>query len=444
MRRLLIIGGGPAGNAAALAAIDHGCNSVSIVERESFGGTCTNRGCIPTKFLLSRSVAGPETGAAAPAWARLVAHKNALVKGLAKSIETRLAAAGVEIHRGTASFVAPHEVRVARISGGESTIEAEQVVIATGSVPAGLPGSPRDGERVITSDDALDLSSLPPSIAVIGSGAVGAEFSTIFARLGVKVDIIEATDRLFPAEDPDVDRLFRAVYERLGVAVHVGDPVETIELRPQGVAVVLRSGAVVEAAKALVAIGRTLGTSGLGLDRAGVTLDARGGVVVGGDLRTSAEHVFAAGDATGRVLLAHAASFMGGVAARSALGLTPGKVPYDSIPWATFTSPEVASVGLTLEAATRRGLASKADTVPLMDNVKARIDRTTEGFVKVVSERDGGRLLGATIVGPHASDMIHSLALAVHQGMTVSDLQGFTFIHPSLSESIGDLVMSMR
>ncbi len=397
LKQCIIIGGGPAGTAAALAAIDAGLASVLLVERDAFGGTCTNRGCIPTKFFLSRSDAfskdGGQGGISASEWGRVLAHKNALVQGLSRSIEATCRAKGIEIARGSARFISPHEIEVLD-RGGERTIyTGERIIIATGSRPAEIHGSPCDGVSIITSDDALDLKQLPSSIAIIGSGAVGAEFAHIFTRLGVRVTLLEAASRLFPAEDPDVDTVFRKIYARMGVVVHTGDPVAGIEIRGGGssVAVMLGSGEVVEAEKALVGIGRTLETQHLDCEAAGLELSRRGGIVVDNDLRTSQPHILAAGDVTGRMLLAHAASYMGEFAGRAATGQPFPPVPYHSIPWATFTTPEVAAVGLSLEAAERSGLVCTTASVPLMDNVKARIDRTTEGFFKIVVEKGDGQ-----------------------------------------------------
>jgi dihydrolipoamide dehydrogenase len=450
VKQCIIIGGGPAGSAAALAAAGAGLTSVLLVERDAVGGTCTNRGCIPTKFFLSRSeaIGRDRTGGLVSAgdWGRVLAHKNALVQGLSRSLEGTCRDRGVEIARGQARFVSPREIEVLDGAGGRVAYTGERFVVATGSRPAEIPGSPCDGVSVITSDEALGLRELPATMIIIGSGAVGAEFAFIFTRLGVAVTLIEGAPRLFPAEDPDVDAVFRTTYARMGVAVRTGDPVAGIEIRGGGssVAVTLRSGAVVEAAKALVGVGRILESKNLGCEAAGIEVDRRGGIVVDEHLRTSQPQILAAGDVTGRMLLAHAATYMGEFAGRQAAGLSFPPVPYHSIPWATFTTPEVAAVGLSVESAGRSGLSCVAASVPFMDNVKARIDRTTEGFVKVVAEKATGRLVGGTIVGPHASDMIHTIALAVHQGMTVSDMRGFTFVHPSIAESLGDLLASLK
>jgi len=442
-RKYLIIGGGPAGTAAAAAFAAAGeAGSVAIVERAEFGGTCTNRGCIPTKFLLARGERQQSAAAAdaRAAWSRVLGHKNGLVRGLSKSIDRDLVGRGVEIVRGTAKFVGPRALEVAG-PGGSVVVEGETIVLATGSEPAELPSAPFDGSTVISSTDALVLDPLPASLAVVGSGAVGAEFARVFALQGVAVTLVEAADRLFPAEDLDVDPVFHKVYAALGVTVHVGDPVEAIEKPPAGgVRLLLRSGAVIEAEKALVAVGRALSGRALGCEAAGIRLGGRGEVIVDEELRTSVAHILAAGDVNGRMLLAHAATRMGEIAARRALGDRTGVVPYGSIPWATFTEPEVAAVGMGVEAAVRAGIPHTTASAPMMDNVKARIDRATAGFLKLVIAQPSGKVIGATIVGAHASEMIHSIAMAVHQGMTVSDLRSFVFLHPSVSESIGDIV----
>lgn len=450
LKQCIIIGAGPAGSAAALAAVEAGLRSVVLVERDAFGGTCTNRGCIPTKFLLARSgsFAVPGAGSVpAPAeWSRTIQHKNALVLGLSRSIEERCRAGGVEIVHGRARFRGPHEIEVLHSGGARTGLEGERFVIAAGSRPAQIPGSPSNGRSIITSDEALSLDPLPASLAVIGSGAVGAEFAFIFQRLGVAVTVIEAADRLFPAEDPDVDGVFRKVYERIGIKVSTGDAVTGIVTPADGskVAVRLASGAVVEADKALVGVGRALESQHLDCEAAGVSTTGQGAVTVDDQLRTSQPHILAAGDVSGRMLLAHAASYMGEFAGRSAAGVSFPPVPYHAIPWVTFTSPEVAAVGMSVDGARKAGIDTVSDSAPFMGNVKARIDRRTDGFVKIVAERVTGRILGGTIVGEHAADLIHVLALAIKQGMTIGDLVGFVFAHPSTAETVADVVMKLR
>lgn len=430
VKELIIIGGGPAGNAAALAAAAAGCTSILLVEKDSMGGTCTNRGCIPTKFLLSRSE--PDGGGGE--WTKLLAHKRGLVQGLSRSIEARCAKEGVEIIKGRGRLIGPQEVQVDSLDGHTATYAARKIILAGGSAPAHLANCTFDGRTIITSDDALDLPSLPQSMAIIGSGAVGAEFAHIFTRLGVKVTLVEAFERLFPQEDPEVHDLFLKKYQQLGVDVIVGNPVVGIEVRNNRAVVTLHSGRTLDADQALVGVGRRLLSKELGLDAAGIQIGQRDEIPVDDDQRTAQPTIYAAGDITGKMLLAHVASFQGELAARRALNLPHPAVPYRSIPWATFTTPEVASVGITAVAADRMGIAHLAAVVPIMESIKARIDRKTDGFVKVIVEKMTGKVIGGTVVGPQASDIVHVIALAIHQSMTLGDLKGFCFAHPSIVE----------
>lgn len=443
IKDFIIVGGGPAGNAAALLAAARG-SSVLLVERDALGGTCTNRGCIPTKFYLSRSPGSAghaaEPGAGGGPWARLLGHKNALVRGLSRSIEAACGRSGVEIIKGGGRLQGPNRVSVTAADGSRSVHEGRIVILAAGSAPAGIAGVQPDGVDVITSTEALDLERLPASVAIVGSGAVGAEFAFIFSRFGVSTTIIEAADGLFPAEDPEVGELFLKVYDRIGVRVVVGDPVRGVERGGGRVRLALESGAIVEAEKALVAVGRSLGSGDLGCEDAGVRLGGRGEIVVDADQRTSVPTVLAAGDVTGRMLLAHVAAREGEHAVRRALGIDSEAVPYRSVPWATFTSPEVGSVGTGSAAAAKAGIEVVVGTARLMDNIKARIDRAADGFVRVVADRKTGVLVGGTVVGPQASDIVHVIALAVHQGLTLSGLEGLVFSHPGLCESIQDAV----
>lgn len=441
LKNLIIIGGGPAGNAAALTAAAAGCDAILLVEKDAMGGTCTNRGCIPTKFLLSRSeISGGSPGE----WEKLLAHKKGLVQGLSRSIESRCLKEKIEVVKGRGRLIGPTEVAVDLADGGTKIFKAGKVILATGSVPAQLPNSRSDGTTVIGSDEALELADLPKTMVIVGSGPVGAEFAQIFTRFGVIVSLIEAFDRIFPMEDREVHELFMKKYRQMGVDVRLGDPVAAIDVQGGRAVVKLKSGVVVEADRALIGIGRRLKTDELGLENVGISVGPRGEIPVDAELRTSQPTIYAAGDITGRMLLAHVASCQGEFAARRALGLPHPEIPYRSISWATFTKPEIASVGVTSESATRQGIEHRFAVVPLMENVKARIDRTTEGFVKIVVDNNEGRVIGGTVVGPQASDIVHILALAIHQRMTMGDLAGFCFNHPSVAEIIQDVIIKLK
>jgi dihydrolipoamide dehydrogenase len=441
VKKLVVIGGGPGGNAAALTAARHGAGEVVLVERDALGGTCTNRGCIPTKFLLSRLEEGVD---AAGGWPRLMAHKNALVRGLSASIGKSCRQAGVEVLTGRGRLAGPGFVEVEGGDGKVTRIETEQTVLAAGSAPAAIPGLDVDGKRIITSTEALDLPDPPPSMIVIGSGAVGSELALIFHRAGSRVTLVEAMDRLFPGEDREVHDLFDKLYGKLGIGVVTGDMVESVEGGgEEDCRVRLASGQLLEAHSVLVGVGRRLQTEGLGLETVGLEPGAGGEIVVDGELRTAREEIFAVGDVTGKLLLAHLASFQGLQAGLRAIGSPGREVPYHAVPWTIFTSPEVATVGLNETSASSAGHAFLAATVPWMDNIKARIDRTTDGFVKIVAERKTGRILGGTVVGPHASDMIHIIGSAVHHRHTVDDMAAMVFAHPGLAETIHEVLQKL-
>jgi len=442
MKDMIIIGGGPAGNAAALAARSAGVRSVVLVERDAMGGTCTNRGCIPTKLLLARSRhftrEGDGDGPAPGEWARTLTYKRGLVRGLSRSIGERCRQAGVEIVSGTGRLAGGMRVEVETVDGAVEEYEGRRIVLAAGSAPAVIPGATVDGKAIITSDEALELEEPPASLVVIGSGAVGSELACLFNRLGTRVTMVEAAERLFPHEDAGVGEIFGVHWERAGVEVVTGDPVERVEAGPGGAEVVLHSCRRIAAERVLVAVGRRLLGAGLRCELAGVELGPGGEVVVDAELRTTAEGVYAAGDVTGRMLLAHVATAEGEAAALAASGRAKPGIRYDAIPWATFTTPEVASVGLGADVAAARGIEVAAGSARFMDNVKSRIDRATEGFVKVVAERGTGRIIGATIVGAHASEMIHSLGVAIDSGLSASRLRRFVYLHPCASETITD------
>lgn len=445
MKRLIVLGCGPGGNAAALAAARHGCKEVVLVEKDAMGGTCTNRGCIPTKFLLSRLERNPPAPDRRDAeWGRLMAHKKSLLRGLSASIEKSCLAAGVEVVKGQGRLAGPDTVVVTGQGPGERKIAGDGIIIATGSVPAMPPAFEMDGHRVMTSTEALDLERPPASIAIIGSGAVGSEFAFIFQRAGARVTVIEGEKRLFPGEDENVHQVFAGLFEKMGIAYRTGSPVTSAVPGGSGATVRLASGEAIEVDKVLVGVGRRLLTSGLGLGEVGVERGDRGEIIVDDRLMTTREGIMAVGDVTGRLLLAHLASRQGVHAARTFLGRPSRGVPYDAVPWSIFTTPEIATVGLNEELAGRRGVRLISAAVPWMDNIKARIDRATEGFVKINADADTGKIIGGTIVGVHAADTIHIVSSFIHSGATVGDAAGMVFAHPGLAETISDVLQKLQ
>ena len=437
--KVIILGGGPGGNDAARRALDLG-HEIIIVEESLFGGTCTNRGCIPTKFLLSavKQHLPPRGELIDPgAWKKIQARKKALVNGLSRRIKQDLEEGGARVHRGRGSLSGPGEVTVAGEGGEITTLKGDAV-----SSTLNIPVFNIDGERVLTSDEALELPEVPRSMIVVGSGPVGAEFSLLLTRMGVEVTLLEALPHLLPLEDEDVGAVIQKEFGRLGIRTVTGARVISTEVAADGVTVRLEDGRSLTAEKALVSIGRSLNTRGIGLEESGVDTDGQGAVVVDGCMETSLGGVYAVGDITGKHMLAHVASAQGVAAVESISG---GGRPmnYESIPWAVFVAPEVATVGLNEKGALAADLEHLTGKAAWTGNIKARIDREQQGFIKIVAEKETGRLLGGTIVGPRASEMIHTLGLAMRGKLTADEFSRCIFLHPSLSESFQEAARSL-
>jgi dihydrolipoamide dehydrogenase len=434
---MVIIGGGPGGAELAGILARRG-RRVSLIERRAAGGTCTNRGCIPTKFLLegARNLAAREGETPRDAFARLQARKKALTDGLSRKMAADLREAGVELIAGSARFAGGLAVAWDG-EGGGGRIDAEGIVLATGSESIRLPQLPVDGERVLDSDQLLEIDHVPASLAIVGSGFIGCEFAFLFRMLGARVTVLELLPQILPAEDEDAAAVVRTSMERRGIDVRTGVSVEGASLDPSGdVALALTGGGSVAAERVLVSVGRRATTGGLDAGLAGVTLDARGAVVVDRFLESTARGVHAIGDVTGGMMLAHVATrqarFLGDVMTdRAAV-----PIDYDAIPWAVFTTPEVASVGVNRRTAAQRNLAVRTGTAHFTGNMKARIEGEQSGFVRIVAEAGSGRIVGGTIVGRKASEMIHILSMAVAGGLTTGELGNRVFAHPTLSEAI--------
>ena len=437
---IVVIGGGPGGYVAALRAAQLG-KKTCLVERQELGGVCLNRGCIPTKTLahaaevyaLARRGArfGVKAESLSLDFAAMQAHKNSVVERLRKGVAFLLKRAGVEVVAGTGRLAGRKKVEVALNSGGSETLEAEKIIIATGSEPARPEGVPFDGERVLTSDDALRLERLPESIFILGGGYIGCEFASIFAQLGCRVTVVEMLDRLLPSMDPDIGAEIAKALKKLRAKVHTATRMESLEATSDGVVARLSSGESVEAEAALVCVGRRLLSDDLGLDQAGVEVD-EGRIVIDDHCETTAAGIYAIGDVTGKMLLAHVASAQGIVAAEHAAG-REARMDYRSIPAAVFTNPEVGSVGLGEAEA---GEGARVAKFPLQALGRAVAMDETAGFAKLVADAETGQVLGVHLVGPHASDVVAEAALAVRLEATVRELAATVHAHPTLPEAL--------
>lgn len=445
---IVVVGAGPAGYVAALRAGTWGAR-VALVEERELGGTCLNRGCIPTKALVEsaatfqRMAQAHAFGLAGPGEARAteprraqdlagpIAKKDEIVAGLRKGVEELLKRRRVELVRGRAALADARTV-VVEAAGTRRVLHAAHVLLATGSRPAWPPFLRPDGSRVFTSDDILSAREIGPRVAIVGGGILGCEFAYILGALGYEVTVLEMLERVAPVFSPDASAEIERGLRKLGVEVKTRSRIEGCESCGSS-RLALAGGGYVEADTILVAVGRRPCTEGLGLEALGV-LDEKGFVKTDAVGRTPAQGLYAAGDVTGRTLLAHAASRQGLAAVSDALGKP---LPHEgAIPWCAYTHPEAARVGMLEEEAARAGRETLVGRFPMQALGRARAGRAAAGYVKLVADRSTRRILGAEIVGEHATELIHEAALAVRLEATLEDLEEMVHAHPTLSEGL--------
>jgi dihydrolipoamide dehydrogenase len=443
--RIVVLGGGPGGYVAALWAARLGA-SVALVEKDLIGGTCLNRGCIPTKALLasaealSRARSGEEygfqvTGEVRPDLPRIMERKARIVSQLRENVEVLLEKAGVELVRGTGRLAAGKQVLVD--TGTETvTLAADKIIIATGSEPARLPMFDFDQPAILTSTSALELQQIPASMLIVGAGAIGCEFASFFAEMGTQITIVEMMPQMLPLEDKRLAKQFQSVYRKRGVQVLLKTKVESIvEYAADHVVARLSDGSDLTVEKILVSVGRRPNSSEVGLEASGVELDGRGYVVVNDYLETTAPDIYAIGDVNGGMLLAHVASYEALVAVDNCLG-SRRKRDLRSTPSATYSSPEVASVGLNEEQALESGYQPITGTYRFAALGKALAIGEDVGYVQLVADKETDLLLGANMMGPHVTDVIHEVALAVQNGLTVKQLGDTIHAHPTIAEAV--------
>ncbi len=444
---LIVIGTGPGGYVAAIRAAQLGL-STAVVERDELGGTCLNWGCIPTKaWIVSAHLLeqirrakdfGIEVGEPRVNWGWMVERKNKVVKQMTGGVKTLLAGRGVEIVRGTAKLTGVGKVQVALREGGSASLTADHVMIATGAAAWLPPGFKLDGERVITSQEALDLKAQPRRLAVLGGGVVGCEFACFFAALGTEVTLIEMLPRLVPAEDDEIAQALEREMKKQKIALHLGTKVDDMRQNGDGsTTLALAGGTSVVADTVLVATGRRPYSADLGLEALGVARGDRGQVVVNDRLQTSVRSIVAIGDVTDIKQLAHFASAQGKAAVELIAG-HPAQTNWRAVPAATFTSPEIASVGLTEREAKAEGRTLRIGRFPFRAHGRNIADQETTGFVKLIGDAGTGQVLGAHIIGARASEIIHECSLAIAADLNLRDLAQAIHAHPTISETIGE------
>ena len=448
---LIVIGSGPGGYVAAIRAAQLGL-SVAVVEKDpKFGGTCLHRGCIPTKALLHTASTLDEIRSANHLGIKVAepeldldkthAYKNDVVGKNAKGIEFLFKKNKITGLHGFGRLVGSHQVEVEREADGEtikSVYQAKNILVATGSVPRDIPIATADGERILNSDHALEIESIPKSIAVLGAGAVGTEFASIFRSFGAEVTLIEMLPRILPIEDEDVSSELRRAFRKRSIEVMTGTRLEAVDTSGPELRLALeregrKDGLACE--KLLVAVGRAPVSSGLGLEALGVTIE-RGYIGVNEFMQTAVPHIYAIGDVVNTPWLAHVASSEGILAAEHMAGEKVEPINYDRVPSCTYCEPEVASVGLSEATARERGFDVAVGKFPFSALGKAGILRHTEGFVKVVRDTKYDELLGVHIVGAHATDLIAEACVALRVESTTEELFRTMHAHPTLSEAV--------
>ena len=439
-----IIGGGPGGYVAAIKAAQLG-GSVCLIEKGEWGGTCLNRGCIPTKTLFAVANLATQvqeasafgihiSGEATIDYAQVLDHKASVIKQLTGGIAQLLKANGVDTFNGTATLTDRNSIVVSKPDGTTEQLHAKNIIIATGSEPAEPPVFDIDEEQVLTTTGILNLTELPESLLIVGGGVSGCEFASIFSALGCQVAVLELLPTILATEDIQVIRHIQLFMKRKGITIHTGAKLTHVKKSEAGVTAVLESGEELAAEKMLVSIGRRYNTENIGLEAVGVHTDS-GKIVVDAQMQTNVPGIYAVGDVASRYLLAHVASAEGKIAAQNCLG-DHVEMDYQVIPWCVFTLPEIGHVGMTEKEATDEGYEVKIGRFPYAANGKALGLGETDGFVKTVSDVDSGDILGVHIVGVQASTLIHEAAIAVRLGASAEDIAHTVHAHPTLSEMV--------
>ena len=444
--QLTIIGAGPGGYVAAIRAAQKGAQ-VTVVEGAEVGGTCLNWGCIPTKTLIASAEALERTRNAAD-FGILVSgevgynlekireRKDKVVSTQVKGIRGLFKSWGVKLIEGRGSMLSPDTVRVVREDGTVTDVKSDKVIIATGSRPAKLPGFPFDGERVITSDEAIQLTSIPKSLLIVGAGVIGSEFAFIYRSFGAEVTMVEMMARAISTEDEEMSALLERELKKAKIKLVTKVKVEKVEKGSDGMMVAKLSNATeVRTERILVSIGRSMNSENLGLESVGVAIGKRGEITVNERMETSVPGIYAIGDVTGNMMLAHVASQQGLVAVANALG-ADSRMDYSVVPAGIFTMPEIGSVGLREGQAIERGIKYRVGRFQFRGLGKAHAMGEITGMAKIIADEATDKVLGVHICGAHATDLIHEGALAMQLGATAKQLGEMIHAHPTLAEAL--------
>lgn len=439
--QIAVIGAGPGGYTAAIRAAQLG-KSVALIEKEWLGGTCLNVGCIPTKTLLASAEVlhcvrraaefGISTGPVAFQYEKMKSRKDAVVTKIRGGLEGLLKSNKISIVHGTAQFESPRDLKI--MGQDNLYLSADQIIIATGSVPFDVQAFPCDHKRILNSTSILNLTQAPRSLCIVGGGYIGCEFASLFAALGTKVTILEALPMILGPQGKEVSQFMTKTFKSKGIDILTDAMVKGVENKGDRICVALADGKELEAEFCLIAIGRRVYTEGLHLEKAGLSLTDKGFISTNERMETEVKGIYAIGDVTGKWMLAHVASHQGIVAGSNASGLVE-RMHYEAVPAVIFTSPEIAMVGMTLEAAAAAGYRAVAGSFPFQALGKAQAALETQGFSQIVADQRTGQILGATVIGRDASNLIAEMTLAIQNELTLESVIATIHAHPTLAES---------
>ena len=446
---VVVVGAGPGGYVAAIRAAQLGLNT-AIVEKESVGGVCLNWGCIPSKSLLRNAEVLNLVNNAAEFgisfdnltydFSKAISRSREVVEKLTSGVQYLLNKNRVTLIEGSARFVEAHQLEIAETN---QTITSENIIIATGARQRHIESMPIDHEVVINSRDALSMNHVPSSITIIGAGATGAEFAHIYKSYGAEVTVVEMLDRIIPNEDPEISELLTRSFQTRGINIKTGVSVSSIEvLNGTGVVNILENNSeeIISSEKVLVAVGVQPNTDGIGLEKVGITTD-RGFVSVGDNMETNVTGVYAIGDVTGKMLLAHVASAQAVTAVEYIAGLNPAPIDYHLMPKAIYCEPQVASFGITEDQAITEGIEVQIGKFPFSASGKAIALGHTEGMVKLITDPEIGEILGAHMIGSEVTELLAELSMTNLLEGTTTELGWLVHPHPTISETLKEAAL---
>ncbi len=441
---LAVLGGGPGGYVASVRASKLGLK-VALIEKDNPGGVCLNSGCIPTKTLyhiartleeikkskeLGIKVSSPELDFKAAA-----ARKDSIIEMQVKGLENIFKKNNVKLIKGRGEIVEKGKIAVKTADNRQMEIEAKNIIIATGSSAANVEPFDLSENGVMDNTGILSLDRLPESLLIVGGGVIGCEFANIFSSFGTRVTIVEILPGILSTEDEEVSGIIKEVFKRKGIEIFTDSKVESFKKSGGNFECTISGGKKISSEKILLSVGRKPNSTGIGLEKAGVEVGDRGYIKVDSHLKTNVDGIYAVGDITGGLQLAHVASKEGKIAAENIAG-TEKEISYKVIPWAVFTSPEIGTVGLSEKQARGKNIKIHTGTFPFSSSGRAYISGETEGFIKIIADSQTGEILGARMIGPGASELVHEVAVAMEAELLVDDIASTVHSHPTFSETV--------